>query len=248
MNEIPEKSKELSQIDENNNNLNTDPNNNLYKNFLEKIKKSLVIANRLDYYPNSIPLGSFCFAVSFILHGFVECKVHKDEDYFLFLIILFFGGIGQLTAGIFEFIKSRTYPATLYITYGIYFLSFFLANKFKDNEEKKYFDVNAQKIYFGSWAFIGAPLIIYSIRINIFFLIQNIAVVAFFVIKSIGVAVDKKGIKEITPGILELVAGFSSLYICYGQILNEHLKTNIFPSIPLKQDNDIDDFNIKREE
>ncbi len=212
----------------------------LYRDFLNKIKTTPPIINRLDYYPNTIPLGSFCFAVSFILYGFHDTKVHKSDDNFLYIILFLFGGIGQLTSGIFEFIKSRTYVATLYITYSLYFLSFFLGNK-----NTAYFSEDAQKVFFGSWAFLGAPLILYSLKINIFYLIQNIATVAFFIIKCIGVCKDNGDLKGIVSGIFELIAGFCSLYICYGQILNEHFKTKILPSIPLKNENDIDDFLIR---
>ena len=128
INNESEKSGEISQKVEDKN--ESEPQDNqLLSDFLNRIKNTPAIINRLDYYPNSIPLGSFCFAVSFILYGFHEAKVHKAEDNFLYLIIFLFGGIGQLTAGIFEFIKSRTYVATLYITYSLYFLSFYFAKK-----------------------------------------------------------------------------------------------------------------------
>ena len=78
-------------------------------------------------------------------------------------------------------------------------------------------------------------------------MIQNIAAVAFFIIKCIGVCKDNKSLKGIVSGIFELIAGFCSLYICYGQILNEHFGITILPSIPLKKDNEIDEFIIKRE-
>ena len=129
INDIPEKSNEDSKVERNIEDLNNNEDN-IYNDFLRKIKASPVIANRLDYYPNSIPLGSFCFGVSFVLFGFYECKIHKEKDNLLYIVILLFGCIGQLTAGIFEFIKSRVYPATLYITYGLYCLSFYLGNLF----------------------------------------------------------------------------------------------------------------------
>ena len=84
---------------------------------LNKIEKTPFIVNRLDYYGNSIPLGAFCFAVSFVLYGFYECKVFAQPDTFTFLVLLLFGGIGQITAGIFEFIKSRTFPTVVYLLY-----------------------------------------------------------------------------------------------------------------------------------
>ena len=76
---ISEKSEEDSQIDDNINELNPNIENKLYKDLLNKIKNSPVIVNRLDYYPNSIPLGSFCFAVSFILYGF-RCEAESYKE------------------------------------------------------------------------------------------------------------------------------------------------------------------------
>ena len=70
---------------------------------------------------------------------------------------------------------------------------------------------------------------------------------AFFVIKCIGLCEDFDPLKGIVSGILESVAGVCSLYICYGQILNEHFQITLLPSIPLKKDNEIDDYAIKRE-
>jgi len=235
MNNISEKPDEDFQSNDNEKNISSKGENELYNELIKKFETTQVIAHNTDHTANSIPLGSFCFAVSFILYGFYECKVHKDEDNILYMVILFFGGIGQLTAGIFEILKSRTYPATLYITYSLYFLSFYFAKK---NDIFNKADVS--KIYFGTWIFLGAPLILLSLRINLFFLIQNISAVAFFVIKTIGYCCDSGPLKGVISGILELVAGFSSIYICFGQILNQHFSGTILPTIPFKKNNEVD--------
>ena len=62
--------------------------------FLYNIKYYSLLVNKLDTYGNSIPLGSFCFSISFILIGFNECNVIKDPDYFFYYIIFLFGGLG----------------------------------------------------------------------------------------------------------------------------------------------------------
>ncbi len=231
INQISEKSNDESQP---NDNINNNDESQLYTDLIKKLKTTRVIVNGADYFPNTIPLGAFCYAISFILNGFYECKIHKTEDNFLYIVIFLFGGIGQLTAGVFEFIKSRAYPATLYLTYSLYFLSFFFEKKYKLNDK-------SLRVFFGSWACLTAPLIILTLRINLFYLIQNAAAVAFFIIKCIGVSKDIKVLKGIISGILELVTGFCSLYICYGQILNKQLKNTILPMIPFKQDNEIDE-------
>ena len=67
-------------------------------NLLYKINNYALLVNKLDYYGNAIPLGTFCYAISFILYGFLECKVHKTENRFFYLILLLFGGFGQIIA------------------------------------------------------------------------------------------------------------------------------------------------------
>ena len=90
------------------------------KRLVHKFGYTAIIANRLDYYANSIPLGAFCNALAFILYGFQRCGVYKANDSFLWGLILLFGGIGQATAGFFEFLKGRSFPAALYLTNGFY--------------------------------------------------------------------------------------------------------------------------------
>ena len=210
---------------------------NQLDNLLLKIRHTTLDINQLDNYANTIPLGSFCFAISFILYGFYECKVHKKEDRILYTTILLFGGVGQITAGFFEYIKCRTYLCTLYITYGLYFLSFFMGKYYKSS----YFNTDCQKIFYGTWACLTFPIYIISFKSNIFFSIQNLTSVAYFVVKCIGVWSNIDVLKGIVSGILELISGFCSLYICFGQILNEHFRFPIFPAIPFQKENDIDD-------
>lgn len=203
---------------------------------LNKIEKTPFIVNRLDYYGNSIPLGAFCFAVSFVLYGFYECKVFAQLDTFTFLVLLLFGGIGQITAGIFEFIKSRTFPTVVYLLYGLYFISFFFCVYYQEN----YFNQDCKKIFFGSWAGLSFPLLIGSLKTNIVYVLQNFSICAFFIIRCIGECKGWNVLNTTVSGILELVTGFSSLYLCFSQVLNEHFRCTILPAFPLQKDNEID--------
>ena len=104
---------------------------------LYKINHYALLVNKLDNYGNSIPIGSFCFAISFIINGFFECQIFSNPDKFLYIFLLLFGGIGQIITGILEYIKGRTFPANFYLIYGIYFVSLYIMNY---TSEKNYFD------------------------------------------------------------------------------------------------------------
>ncbi len=215
------------------------------KRLVQKFGYTAVIVNRLDYYANAIPLGAFCNAIAFILYGFHRCNVFSTNDTFLWGIILLFGGIGQATAGFLEFLKGRSFPATLYLTYGFYCLShyatYIIPIKFG---EFGIYGINYHEgslaFFFGAWFLIVLPLVICSLKTNIFFLLQTVCTLLFFLFRWIGELAEKDCTRKNVAGILETIAGFVSLYICINQLVNEQFRKQMLPSIPLSVDNEID--------
>lgn len=223
-----------------------DPNIQSIRYLCLKFGLTGIIVNRLDYYANAIPLGAFCNSIAFILYGFQRCGVFKECDSFLWGVILLFGGLGQITAGLFEFLKSRSFPTTLYLTYGFYclthFAAYFIPLKFKDygiigiNNEKK-----SLALFFGAWFFICLPLVICSIKTNLLFLLQTVCTVLFFFFRWVGeIAEARYSIRFVVAGIFQLIAGFTSLYICISQLINEQFRKTVLPTIPFIPENEID--------
>jgi succinate-acetate transporter protein len=221
-------------------------------NSIENIKKlairlnyKQIIVNRLDYYGNSIPLGAFCNAVSFILYGFYRCKVYSVNDIFLWGIILLFGGFGQITSGILEFIKGRTFTATLYLCYGFYCLSHYYLYILPIKLSKyNIFGINYDQIslcvFYGFWAIISLPITIASINVNFFYNLQCEATTAFFILRSFGEGFDTYYVVRHSAGILQSIAGFFSLYICICQLINEQFGYQFLPVVPFIPNNEID--------
>ena len=208
---------------------------------LYEIKNYSLLVNKVDTYANAIPLGSFCFSISFILYGFYEAKVNKEKDDFLYYILFLFGGIGQIISGIFEYIKGRTFPANLYLLYGIYFFSIYYFYYY-DTGNPLILDDDIKPFFYGSWAMLSFPIFIGSIQSNLLFILQTFFAFAFFIVRCIGEYKNSSKLNELVSGILELVTGFISLYICVSQIINEALKFRAIPSVPMNQENDIDIF------
>ena len=207
------------------------------------IKNYSLLVNKIDTCGNSIPIGSFCFAIAFVLLGFKECKVNSSADDFFKFILLIFGGLGQLIAGILEYIKGRTFPSNLYLIYGTYFISYYYLCYDEDFENKK----ELRAFYYGSWGVLSLPFFVGSVKTNIFYLVQTGVTLAFFIIRCIGEYKHIEKMNEYASGVLELVTGFVSLYICINQIINENFKFNAIPSIPLSEDNEIDIIIKERE-
>ena len=194
--------------------------------------------NNLDYYANSIPIGAFCNSISFILYGFQLCKVFNNEDNFLYGVILIFGGIGQITSGILEFIKIRTFPSLVYLTYGFYCLSLYIIKTtdiFSGDASSK--DLSA---FYGAWMIISIPITISSIKINLLYVLHTFLTMAFFVLEVFGQGFKEDNVRNKTGGIILSISGFVSLYIFLNQVINETLKFQFLPAIPFVPDNEID--------
>jgi succinate-acetate transporter protein len=215
------------------------------RRLMGKLGYTELIVNRLDYYGNAIPLGAFCNAITFILYGFHRCNVFSNKDSFLWAVILLFGGIGQTTAGLLEFIKGRTFTTTLYFALGAYCLShyflYILPLKFgKIPILGINFDEPSLCAFYGAWMMISIPITISSIRTNLFYVLQCLVTTAFFVIRCIGEGFLRYGLMRHTAGIIQAIAGFISLYICINQLVNEAFRFQLLPAIPFKPDNEID--------
>ena len=204
-----------------------------------KFGQTPLLINRLDYYANAIPLGAICNAISFILYGFYEAKVLKEFN--SLQILLIFGGIGQVVTGVLEYIKGRSFICTLYMTYGLYFISFFCIRNLMD-------DNNTLKVFYGSWAGLSFPLIISSVKSNLFYLIQTVAIFVFFVLRCVGECRNIAALKEKVSGSLEIIGGILSFYIAVSQVINEHFRSQIVPCVPLQQHNGIDIMFKKNDE
>ena len=207
------------------------------KQLVGRLGFSLIDVNRLDYFSNTIPLGAFCNAVTFIIYGFNLCHVLDNKNNFLEGVLLIFGGLGQITTGILEFIKARAFPSFVYFTYGVFCLSLFFIQTKIFALDSANSDMSA---FYGAWMVISIPITISSIKVNFFYILQTFLTTAFFVLEVIGEGFDEKKVKENTGGIILTISGFISFYIFLTQIINEAVKFPLLPAVPIKPDNEVD--------
>ena len=221
---------------------------NMLESLFKKFGKDPWIFNRLDYYGNSIILGSFCNALAFIIYGFYSCKVYTINDTFLWSVILLFGGLGQITAGFLEYCKNRSFPCTLYLCLGFYCLSHYAYYVIQPHFNINYnrymyytYDQKSLAAFFAGWTFIAFALLLSSVRSNLLYIIQCATCFAFFLLRAIGEGCGSLGTRRNAAGILEAISGFFSLLICLSQIINNESCYNLcFPTCPMSPDNEID--------
>ena len=218
---------------------------------LNRFGQDILTWHQLDYYGNAIPLGSFCYAIAFIIYGFYRCKVYKVNDTFLWSVILLFGGIGQITAGFLEWCKGRTFPTALYLTYGFYCLSHYASYiippwfRIHNNMSLLYnYTEDSICAFYSGWLVITFAILLSSVRTNLLFILQCLAAFAFFLLRAIGEGCGSLGTKRNAAGILQAISGFFSLLVCFSQLINnETFHRPCFPTCPMSPYNEVDVMN-----
>ena len=221
------------------------------KRLINKFGSEVLRWHQMDYYANAIPLGSFCFALAFIIHGFYRCKIYTVNDTFLWSVILLFGGIGQCTAGFLEYCKGRGFPSALYLTYGFYCLShyalYIIPQWFNINSNTSMlynYTQNSLCCFYSAWFLLAFGLLVASVKTNLLFILQCLAATIFFLLRAIGEGRSSLGTKRHAAGILQAIAGFFSLLVCFSQLLNnETFHRPVFPTCPMTPYNEVDIMN-----
>ena len=155
----------------------------LPERFFGRLGHDIFRVGRLDYFGNAIPLGAFCFAITFITYGFYRCKVYTVNETFLWSVILIFGSLGQITAGCLEYIKARHFPALIYLCFGFYCLSHYVFYVYPKhmvltgNDSMTYMFYNTSVCaFYSAWVVISFAvliMIIYHIYVNSSMIVIN---------------------------------------------------------------------------
>ena len=80
-------------------------------------------------YGDPAGLGLAAFALTtFVLSVVNAGWIHADLTATVFSLALFYGGIGQIIAGVWEFANRNTFGAVAFSSYGAFWLSFWYLN------------------------------------------------------------------------------------------------------------------------
>jgi succinate-acetate transporter protein len=186
-------------------------------------------------YSNSIIIGSFCYAITFISFGIFKSRIVSDEYTNIWSVLATYGGLGQITAGILELNKKRQFTSFLYIIYGIYCLTHYLLRILTDR-----FGEYDLCMFFLAFFLLSVPAIIFSIKINLFFLLQTSLASLYFLMRCIGEGIFEDILSEQVSGSIQIASGVCSFYIFIYQIYNSFDFRICLPIIPFDVNNGID--------
>lgn len=195
-----------------------------------------------DTHGNSIPIGGYGFSMSIFLFGLYYVG-EIELDSMLLSQLLLMGGIGQVTAGIFEYIKGRSFPTAVYLVYGFFCFSEVgvrVINKYGWSND---YNKDSLASFYFLWILISLSIFLCSFRSNIIFSLKTGVMTLTFLMLTIGHGADSDGVKK-TAGAFAIVSAVISMYLTFGQLVNEGYNKNVIPMFPYIPKNDIDIFGI----
>jgi succinate-acetate transporter protein len=150
-------------------------------------------------------------------------------------LALFYGGIAQLLAGMWEFRKGNTFGALAFTSYGAFWLSYYwlvqnvIAKLQPAGEVHK-----AVGLYLLVWTIFTAYMTIAAIRTNGAVLAVFVVLSLTFLFLTIGAFADKSGITHV-GGWLGLITAVLAWYASFAGVTNSTWGKTVMPTWPLAQ-------------
>jgi uncharacterized protein len=176
------------------------------------------------------PLGLACFALTtFMLSTFNAGILPKSAEVAILGVALFYGGLTQLFAGMWEFVKGNTFGALAFSSYGAFWMSLWYL--IVHSGLTKPDAANGVGIFLLAWTIFTVYMTIVTMRISgLLFSLFSILLVTF-VFLTVGNFAGNESIVHI-GGYLGLLTAFVAWYASFAGVLNATAKKVILPTWP----------------
>ncbi|WP_263253702.1 acetate uptake transporter [Saccharopolyspora rosea] len=178
------------------------------------------------------PLGLAAFALTtFVLSVFNAGLLDKSLEAVVLPLALFYGGLGQLLAGMWEFRKANTFGAVAFTSYGAFWLSFaayvkFVADGLGPNAD------TATGLYLLAWGIFTAYMTVAALRVNVAVLLVFVALTLTFLVLAAGDFTGTTGIGH-AGGLIGLVTAVLAWYASFAGVANATWRRTLLPVGPL---------------
>ena len=144
-------------------------------------------------------------------------------------LALFYGGIGQVIAGIWEFAEHNTFGATAFTSYGL----FWMAAWFLTHVRATRSDGPGVGLFFLAWGIFTLYMTFAAIKTNLIILLVFIALTLTFAFLSIGEFSGSATMSHI-GGYLGILTAILAFYGSFATVINSTFKRTVLPVVPAK--------------
>ncbi|MHC4706315.1 MAG: acetate uptake transporter [Planctomycetota bacterium] len=180
-----------------------------------------------DSTANPAPLGLMGFGMTTVLLNLHNAGVYELGTMILAMGI-FYGGVGQVIAGIMEWKKKNTFATTAFCSYGLFWLTLVGLVIMPRMGLGKAPETSAMVAYLLMWGVFTSIMFIGTLRLNraLQFIFGSLAVLFFLL--ALGDATGNSAIKQIA-GYEGIICGLSAIYTALAQVLNEVYGRTVAP-------------------
>ena len=179
------------------------------------------------------PLGLAAFALTTFLLSLVNAGIMpKEAEPVMLGVALAFGGVAQLLAGMWEFRKGNVFGATVFSSYGAFWLSFWAYLTFyADGIPAEHHGV-AAGWYLIAWAIFTVLMLVAALRTTAVLAGLFAVVAVVFVLLALG-AFGVGATFTTLGGILGLLAAAMAWYLCLAAVAASTFGRPVLPNPPL---------------
>ncbi len=172
------------------------------------------------------PFGLFSFSVTTIMLMLIESKIVSGD--FIGQVVgltIFYGGLGQLIAGLFEFVNKNNFTGTVFSSYGSFLLAFSFVNYMNKVGTYISTDKRGESIYLATWGLFTLLMLSLTKKKSIITKFVFLTLALAFIFLSGGIYNDI--IKQI-GGYIGLISGISAGYLGYTELYLEIYDSKLY--------------------
>ena len=193
--------------------------------------------HRVAFIPSPLadpgPLGLAAFALTtFVLSFFNAGLVSEGGEPVVFGLALFYGGVAQLLAGMWEFRTGNTFGAVAFSSYGAFWLSFWAYVQFYADKVPEAQAGHAVGLYLIAWGIFTTYMFVASLRTTAAVAGVFILLAITFFLLGIGDAGAHTGITKL-GGWFGLAAAVVAWYASFAGVANATFGRTVLPVRPL---------------
>ena len=178
-------------------------------------------------------LGLAGFAFTTLVLSFGESGIIKESGAIaiVFGLAIFYGGLGQLVAGILEFRRGNTFGGTAFFSFGAFWLSFWWLNTHPAGGDIH----EAIGLYLILWAVFTAFMSLAALKTSTITLSVFVALTLTFLFLALGAwqnsATNTASLTKV-GGYLGILTGILALYNAAAVVVNATHKRDFLPTWP----------------
>ena len=214
---VPIENKNLKEVNENTESIP-----------LKMKEMEIKISQMPDTYANTSPLGLIAFGMTTVMLSFANVDAYKMNTMILGMGI-FYGGIAQMIAGIFEIKKGHTFGGTAFVSYGAFWLSFSTIICGTNLTGVSAPNHNAEGVYLLFWFVFTAFMFFGTLKhghVTLKIIFGSLAVTFLFL--AIGAFSEKKTVTKI-GGYIGLACGGVAIYTACAEIIDGEQGYTLMP-------------------